>query len=206
MNNFDVGILCRDEAFGNLLEWEVIRLGLSVTREPDKNTPCRLLVIDDRQESPASVMPAEGQVVVIRKNGETIPESMQRNGVTLLYYPFPMAQFKRLLFQGLSEDRPAAEAAAPAEPPALLSLDSKTSTARVAGGAPIHLTASEFSLLDRLTAQNTPLGRKEAATLFGFDENSNLLDVHICHLRSKLEESSHLKLLKTVRGQGYILL
>ena len=38
-----------------------------------------------------------------------------------------------------------------------------------------------------------------------FDPGTNILDVHMSHLRKTLDEGNKVKLLQTVRGIGYML-
>ena len=40
---------------------------------------------------------------------------------------------------------------------------------------------------------------------YSFDSYSNLIDVHIAHLRKKFDRDSDRRLLHTVKGVGYIL-
>ena len=40
---------------------------------------------------------------------------------------------------------------------------------------------------------------------YGFDTYSNLIDVHINHLRKKVDKSFAAKLIHTVKGVGYVL-
>jgi two-component system, OmpR family, response regulator len=74
------------------------------------------------------------------------------------------------------------------------------------GGRPIDLTAREFALLQLLVHHpGQVLSRGEiGAHLIDreFEETSNMIDVSICGLRSKLGEPD---LIRTVRGAGYSL-
>jgi DNA-binding response OmpR family regulator len=45
----------------------------------------------------------------------------------------------------------------------------------------------------------------EHAWDINFDVSSNVIDVYIKYLRSKIDEGHKKKLIKTVRGRGYIL-
>jgi two-component system, OmpR family, copper resistance phosphate regulon response regulator CusR len=79
------------------------------------------------------------------------------------------------------------------------------------GGAPIDLTAKEFEILEYLfihqgrVVSREMLARdvwKDAARQTPLD---NVIDVHINHLRRKIDEGSGVKLLHTVRGLGFVL-
>ena len=69
----------------------------------------------------------------------------------------------------------------------------------------IGLTSSELLVL-KLLADRRPeaVSRAELSALFEGTQG-NLADVHICHLRKKLEAPFGVRLIETVRGKGYLL-
>jgi len=74
---------------------------------------------------------------------------------------------------------------------------------------PIRLTTKEYALLEYLLRNP---GKVLSRTLIGehvwdmnFDPESNVIDVYISHLRSKIDKHSEVHLLHTLRGQGYLL-
>jgi DNA-binding response OmpR family regulator len=77
------------------------------------------------------------------------------------------------------------------------------------GGELIHLTPTEFRLLHQLILhRNLPLSRsKLVEAVWGYDSdigNDRTIDVHIRHLRSKVEtDPSRPRWIITVRGFGY---
>jgi two-component system response regulator MprA len=77
-------------------------------------------------------------------------------------------------------------------------------------GEPLALTATEFRLLDLFMRSPGQVFTREdiLATLWG-DEwlgmESNVVDVHVANLREKLEASGRPRIIKTVRGVGYLL-
>jgi len=77
------------------------------------------------------------------------------------------------------------------------------------GGKPIELTPKEFALLEYLLRnQGQAISRAmitEKVWGYGFDTYSNLIDVHINHLRKKVDRSHPTKLIHTVKGVGYVL-
>lgn len=77
-------------------------------------------------------------------------------------------------------------------------------------GIRIELTTKEFSLLeffmrhlDKVVDRNS-IARQVWGT--EFDPDSNVIDVYINHLRKKIDNPFPRKILKTVIGQGYVLL
>jgi heavy metal response regulator len=76
-------------------------------------------------------------------------------------------------------------------------------------GQDLRLTAKEFSLLWLLLRrQGEVLSRTELAELvwdMHFDSETNVVDVAVRRLRSKMDEPFDQPLLHTVRGMGYVL-
>ncbi len=78
-------------------------------------------------------------------------------------------------------------------------------------GKPVDLTSFEFRLVLALARKaGTPVSREELANAVGLGESydpsvDRSLDVHVSHLRQKLEEDPRdPKRIKTVRGVGYV--
>lgn len=76
-------------------------------------------------------------------------------------------------------------------------------------GVHVDLTAKEYSLLEYLMLNpDRVLSRSmiiEHVWDQSFDGVTNIVDVYIQHLRSKLDEGSEHKLIRTVRGTGYTI-
>jgi two-component system, OmpR family, response regulator MprA len=76
-------------------------------------------------------------------------------------------------------------------------------------GAPVELTAREFDLLLFFMRHPRQVLTREQLTerVWGYDESpeTNALDVHIGHLRQKLEADGGSRLIQTIRGIGYAL-
>lgn len=75
-------------------------------------------------------------------------------------------------------------------------------------GSPITLTAREFDVLALLMAHaGTVLTRERIAhEALGYDYvgDTNNVDVHIAHLRAKIEDAGGARIIQTVRGVGYV--
>ena len=76
-------------------------------------------------------------------------------------------------------------------------------------GRRIELTAKEYSLLeylmqnpDRVLSRNMII---EHVWDQSFDGITNIVDVYVRHLRSKIDEDSDHKMIRTVRGTGYMI-
>ena len=76
------------------------------------------------------------------------------------------------------------------------------------GGSPIALTAREFDVLALLMAHTgTVLTRERIAhEALGYEYvgDTNNVDVHIAHLRAKIEDAGGARIIQTVRGVGYV--
>lgn len=85
-----------------------------------------------------------------------------------------------------------------------LAIDLKSKTVTMAD-ATIVLTAREYALLELLAIHSGKLVSRTMIYDHIFDEDddslSNLVDVHVSHLRKKLGKD----VIETRRGQGYIL-
>jgi DNA-binding response OmpR family regulator len=79
------------------------------------------------------------------------------------------------------------------------------------GGKDLSLTAREFDLLEYLLRQQGRVVSREMLARDVWKETArytpldNVIDVHIAHLRRKLDEPFAKKLLHTVRGVGFVL-
>ncbi|HEY7183164.1 MAG TPA: response regulator transcription factor [Blastocatellia bacterium] len=77
------------------------------------------------------------------------------------------------------------------------------------GGQRVELTGKEYSLLEYLM---TNAGRALSRTMIiehvwdqSFDGATNIVDVYVRHLRNKIDEPFERKLIRTVRGVGYVI-
>lgn len=89
-----------------------------------------------------------------------------------------------------------------------LELDLLSRSAR-RGARTIELHTKEFQILDYLARHAghvvTRTMMLEAVWDYGFDTGTNVIDVHISRLRSKIDHPGERPLLHTVRGAGYRL-
>jgi len=79
------------------------------------------------------------------------------------------------------------------------------------GGKDLALTSREFDLLEYLLRQQGAVVSREMLARDVWQETErytpldNVIDVHVAHLRKKLDEPFKKKLLHTVRGVGFVL-
>lgn len=79
----------------------------------------------------------------------------------------------------------------------------------IRGGKRIEVTAKEFSLLELLIRRRGEvLPRALIASQvwdMNFDSDTNVIDVAVRRLRAKIDDDFEVKLIRTVRGIGYVL-
>lgn len=77
------------------------------------------------------------------------------------------------------------------------------------GGCNIELTSKEFTILSYLLRNKGRVLTRgmiaENAWDYGYEATTNIIDVYVNRLRKKIDAKSQVKLLRTVRGTGYVL-
>lgn len=118
-------------------------------------------------------------------------------------FPELLARIRALLRRGSPE--------APARCQ-LADLEIDTDRRRVSrAGKPIDLTAKEYDILEYLVLNKGRVVSREMLTREIWKETArqtpldNVIDVHITHLRRKVDDGYDSKLLHTVRGVGFVL-
>ncbi len=76
-------------------------------------------------------------------------------------------------------------------------------------GKPVELQAREFSLLEYFMRNPGRVLTKQMILShvwdYSFDPQTNVVDVLVCRVRNKVDKNSDKKLIKTLRGMGYVL-
>jgi DNA-binding response OmpR family regulator len=89
-----------------------------------------------------------------------------------------------------------------------LEVDTRSRRARRAGRR-VTLSAREYVLLEYLAHRTGHIVSRSELWNHAYDQaaepSSNVLDVHIAHLRKKIDQGHTKKLIHTRRGQGYVL-
>jgi DNA-binding response OmpR family regulator len=89
-----------------------------------------------------------------------------------------------------------------------LELDRPRRTAK-RGDRQIQLTLKEYALLELLMVRSPDAVRRseiiEHVWSYGFDTETNIVEVYVNRLRRKIDEEHSVKLIQTVRGTGYRL-
>lgn len=122
----------------------------------------------------------------------------------ILPRPFRMSELCGIIFSGRSE--PAEKDASEIKLGIVLD---ETKRCVYIKGEKVFLSRREFDLFALLMEKRgTPVSREEASGVFLCDEGemkSNIVDVYIKYLREKIDERFDIKLIKTVRGAGYMI-
>jgi len=133
-------------------------------------------------------------------------QGLKAGGDDYLVKPFAMSELLARLEALIRRTKKSAEAMRLST--ADLTLDLMTHEV-TRGGKPIRLQSKEFALLECLMRNSGKIVSKETLLKhvwnYNFDPQTNIVDVLIFRLRSKIDKNFEKKLLHTVRGVGYVL-
>ncbi len=200
-------VLCTDERLFRFFEIELAHLGIVAMRAVDPTqSPC-MAVVDSDEYSTDTFFSEECPILTF---GHAAVELPLERGIHLRR-PFALTALEAALRQltagasfsatplaVTSVTAPSVDIT-PSEP--TLELSGQTVTIN---GRGLTLTPAESVLLRRLYQNRGEVVAREAlASLLGGGGNS--VEVYICHLRTKIEKPLGRRLIRTVRGQGYVL-
>ena len=195
-----INIASTDSRFCRLLYLELSRMGIyaEVTDAPLESAELCLIDADTCPPTP----PASGTTIIVFGNstdGKTYAHGH-------LPKPFLLADFRRMITSFLvTKELPIIEPYSRKDDRGHLAIDHNNQTATVGNGEPIALSDTEYRLLCRLVEfGERPLSVGDVQDILG-NTPSNTFNVYICYLRRKLERGN-LRLIHTVRGQGYTLI
>ena len=137
---------------------------------------------------------------------EDIVQGLELGADDYLVKPFSFAELLARIRSVLRRDQKDAELSNLTI--ADLNLDLISRTAR-RNEKDIELSGKEFLLLEYLMRNSGQILTRtmilENVWGYNFDTSSNIIDVHINHLRLKLDKDFHPKLIHTIKGVGYVL-
>ena len=126
--------------------------------------------------------------------------------------PFAIEELLARIRVALKRHTAPAGAAAPLATNAITIQDVTIDTDRhevTVGGEPVELTNREFEILRQLMEHQDIVQTREAlaSAALGYDYigESNVIDVYVRQLRSKIDDRFGIKLITTVRGVGYVI-
>ena len=190
-------MLASDPICGRMLSLELERAGLD--RAHENSEDFALLAAEGLVELPRVHRLRAAILIDCGLLTASLPESVK---VLLLDRPFSLGELRKFVGEVLAEDEPDEE-----EEPIRLYPEDMTV---VYGDFSAKLTKREFALFSYL--HNRPgvtVTRSELLHSLWLDENArdtNVVDVYIRFLRTKLDEKFGVKLIRAVRGEGYVYL
>lgn len=181
-----------DVVCGRMLKLELDRLGLEEAKEGASDFA--LCVAEGQTELPRSRMLSAAVLIDCGLLAAGLPEKIK---VLVLDRPFGLAELREFV-SGLRE-LPGSDENSLTLYPEELSVGYRDEVAQ--------LTKREYELFSYLYSRPyTTISRSELLSAIWLDENergTNVVDVYIRFLRSKLDEKFGLKLIRSKRGEGY---
>ena len=160
------------------------------------------IVIADLDSKLVGSIPEHVRVLGLCRDPESLSPRARRLAHVLLCRPFCMADLRAeigMLGSTSPREVPAPEQTRFSEL-ALL----EESRCVLMGNRQISLTDKEFAVFSLLVKSGASGVSKQALAELLDCEGSNEAQVYICHLRRKLEDAFGVRLIKTVRGVGYV--
>lgn len=161
-----------------------------------------LAALRQSQQTPVLMLTARSQV-------EDRVKGLQAGADDYLVKPFAFSELLARIQALLRRGRPTQTAA---EATVLKLSDLELDLIRrkaVRAGKRLELTAKEFNLLSLLLRRaGEVLSRTELAEQvwdMNFDSDTNVIEVAVRRLRAKVDDAFEAKLIRTVRGMGYVL-
>lgn len=209
-----LNIVSTDATLSRIVELEASRLGMDVkgSSAPLADAAVYLIDLDTCEDAPVPENAAT--VLLLRENGkEEAPAEGRGHVAAYLTKPFLLDELRFIL----THLAPSAQPLILPERSAAkrlrtrrdsigtrLIIDHRARTASLSGSDPVKLSETEYKLLCLLYEhKNQPVSAEMASAVLG-NTDSNKYNVYICYLRRKLERGA-LRLIRTVRGKGYML-
>ena len=190
-------VLASDPICGRMLSLELERAGL--VRAHENSEDFALLAAEGLVELPRVYRLRAAILIDCGLLTASLPESVK---VLLRDRPFALGELRKFVGEVLAEDEPDEE-----EEPIRLYPEDMTV---VYGDFSAKLTKREFALFSYLHDRpGVTVTRSELLHSLWLDENArdtNVVDVYIRFLRTKLDEKFGVKLIRAVRGEGYVYL
>ena len=201
-------ILTADERLGQVLSDEAALLGVSSMICADAQSVNRKaweqvqLVIADLDGKLVGTVPEHVRVLGLCRDPETLSPRARRLAHVLYRRPFRMADL-RAEFSAL-DGTLQLQMPTPVQPQITSLVLVKESRCVLMGNRQISLTDKEFAVLSLLVQKGEQgVSKQELSALLDCGD-TNEGQVYICHLRRKLEHAFGVRLIKTVRGVGYV--
>ena len=214
-NGGKICLLSSDARFAAAMAHELTRIGLTPTvlpvptgGVPDIPAGVALVVADgdcaDDEVWEVMCRATDVPWVIWARRAVNLP------GVTVLHRPFDLAVFVRTVQMALGDVRPtisfpearppAVESAPMAEIPLVRVVEEGI---LAVGSERVSLTPSEWAIYRCLAEHCGTVVSREILHQCLVGGGGNSVDVYVCHLRAKLEKPMGVRMIWTVRGEGY---
>lgn len=201
---YQIVIYSADEVFARMLELEFLSQNMTVLSalRPREDLFADVVILD--LDSAAAPDPTTYRRMIGFTRGSAFSEDESRRQCSMiLRRPFEMRLLRREVLGDLHEKALPVYASVSKQPK--LALDVERSMLRV-DGQKLALTPTETLVMQTLlSARGEPVSRERLTEVIG-DSSANKTDVYICYLRRKLEQVTGVKIIRTVRGKGYLLM
>lgn len=203
-----IAIYSADEAFARMLELEFSMLGVRVLRAVAYAEGYADVVLLDLDSAAPPPTESYGRMIGFTGHAANADDEWRRQCSLVLHRPFEMRLLRREITLALADVGSPTALGTEAVDPALLvkrvSLDSEASCLRLDRES-VALTPKELLVARYLLShRGEVVSREELALVLG-EATSNKADVYVCYLRKKLERLTSVKLIRTVRNRGYLL-
>ncbi len=213
-------VFCREPRLARLLETELAFLGisglLSPTLPPPSPDVC-LLLADGDDFSPADCLALADAcgcpLLLFGRESIDLPARSPR--AAFLRRPFALNALEKTVRHLLAESSTAptpgvlpdeALSPQPTPPPKRAAEPAITirDGALTVDGLTVSLTPAERAIFEHLRARpHATVTREELSELLG--GGGNIVDVYVCRLRAKIEKPLGRRMIRTVRGVGYVM-
>lgn len=208
-----LNIVSTDATLSRIVELEASRLGMDVkgSSAPLADAAVYLIDLDTCEDVP--VPEHATAVLLLREDGEEASAVGRGHATAYLTKPLLLDELRFVLthlapsaYPLTLPERSAAKRLRTRRESigTRLIIDHRARTVSLSGGDPVKLSETEYKLLRLLYEhKNQPVSAEMASAVLGA-ANSNKYNVYICYLRRKLERGA-IRLIRTVRGKGYML-
>ena len=205
---YQIAIYSADVAFARMLELEFSMLGARVLRAEAAAECFADVVLLDLDSAAPPRTESYGRMIGFTRQPSDTDDDCRRQCSLVLHRPFEMRLLRREITSALAEVGAPTSGGSEAADPALLAkrvtLDQEASCLRLDRES-VTLTPKELLVAEYLLShRGTAVSREELAGVLG-EAASNKVDVYVCYLRKKLERLTSVKLIRTVRNRGYLL-
>ena len=190
-------ILSGNSVMKGALAYEIEKLGFSFTENASEISQIDAIVVDT-----ASVKRTEfpsGRAIYILPDDSDMEKYADR---LFLVRPFSMADFDKMLISLTADSVHVSNQAPSNDGISVLIFEGYITV----NGNKIELTKNELMIFNELWSnKGKAVSRERLDELIGANRDGNMVTVYINHLREKLLTISEKRIIKTIRGGGYII-